>query len=211
MQTVDFNTQMNRLFTQPDSIDNADVSTNVVPDIMKQKIGLPISTSKYKWWDKTMPLFSTGENNDGRMVHVADGAPIKFQYYADNDGTKLSSTSTEWLTSIPSLTNADTLGIRPDLIGRKIDSWADLLNSEFKGKAALVDEYDIGILDAVMALQASGQMKYAEIGNLTKAEIDDTIAELIEYKKSSHFLSFWQNFDQSVSFMATGEVVVESI
>jgi putative spermidine/putrescine transport system substrate-binding protein len=211
MQTVDFNTQMNRLFTQPDSIDIADVSINVVPDIMKQKIGLPISTSKYKWWDQTMPLFSKGEYADGKKAPTAGGAPIKFQYYADKDGAKLSKTPTEWLTSIPSLTNADTLGIRPDLIGRKIDSWAELLNPEFKGKAALVDEYDIGILDAVMALQASGQMKYADIGNLTKAEIDATIAKLIEYKKSGHFRSFWQNFDQSVSFMATGEVVIESM
>lgn len=41
MQTVDLNTQMNRLFTQPDSIDIADVSIIVIPDIMK-KIGLPI-------------------------------------------------------------------------------------------------------------------------------------------------------------------------
>ncbi|HWL18822.1 MAG TPA: twin-arginine translocation signal domain-containing protein, partial [Bradyrhizobium sp.] len=47
MQTVDLNTQMNRLFTQPDSIDIADVSINVVPDIMKKKIGLPIPVSKY--------------------------------------------------------------------------------------------------------------------------------------------------------------------
>jgi putative spermidine/putrescine transport system substrate-binding protein len=159
MQTVDFNTQMNRLFTQSDSIDIADVSINVVPDNMKQKIGLPISTSKYKWWDKTMPLFSTGEYNDVRKAHVVGGAPIKFQYYVGKDGTKLSPPPTEWLTSIPSLTNADTLGVRPDLISCKIDSWADLLNPEFKGKAALVDEYDIAILDAVMALQASGQMK----------------------------------------------------
>ena len=36
MQTVDYATQLNRLFTQPDSIDIADLSINVVPDIMKQ-------------------------------------------------------------------------------------------------------------------------------------------------------------------------------
>ena len=178
---------------------------------MKQKIGLPIPVSKYKWWDKTMPLFTKGEYPDGKKASVEGGAPIKFQYYADKDGTKLSPTPTEYLTSIPTLTNADTLGIRPDLIGRKIESWAELINPQFKGKAALVDESDIGILDAVMALEAAGAMKYGDKGNLSKAEIDKTIAALIDLKKGGQFRSFWQNFDQSVSLMASGEVVIQSM
>ena len=211
MQTVDLNTQMNRLFTQPDSIDIADVSINVVPDIMKKKIGLPIPVSKYKWWDTSMPLFKKGEYPDGRKASVEGGAPIKFQYYADKDGSKLSPTPTDYLTSIPSLTNADTLGIRPDLVGRKIESWAELFNPQFKGKAALVDAPDIGILDAVMALEASGAMKYGDKGNLTKPEIDQTIKLLIDLKKGGQFRSFWQNFDQSVSLMASGEVVIQSM
>ena len=211
MQTVDLNTQMNRLFTQPDSIDIADVSINVVPDIMKKKIGLPIPVSKYKWWDTSMPLFTKGEYPDGRKASVEGGAPIKFQYYADKDGSKLSPTPTDYLTSIPSLTNADTLGIRPDLVGRKIESWAELFNPQFKGKAALVDAPDIGILDAVMALEASGAMKYGDKGNLTKPEIDQTIKILIDLKKGGQFRSFWQNFDQSVSLMASGEVVIQSM
>src|SRR5258707_2416240 len=211
MQTVDLNTQMNRLFTQPDSIDIADVSINVVPDIMKRKTGLPIPVSKYKWWDTSMPLFTKGEYPDGRKASVEGGAPIKFQYYADKDASKLSPTPTDYLTSIPSLTNADTLGIRPDLVGRKIESWAELINPQFKGKAALVDAPDIGILDAVMALEASGAMKYGDKGNLTKPEIDKTIKLLIDLKKSGQFRSFWQNFDQSVSLMASGEVVIQSM
>jgi putative spermidine/putrescine transport system substrate-binding protein len=211
MQTVDLNTQMNRLFTQPDSIDIADVSINVVPDIMKKKIGLPIPVSKYKWWDTSMPLFTKGEYPDGRKASVEGGAPIKFQYYADKEGSKLSPTPTDYLTSIPSLTNADTLGIRPDLVGRKIESWAELFNPQFKGKAALVDAPDIGILDAVMALEASGAMKYGDKGNLTKPEIDQTIKLLIDLKKGGQFRSFWQNFDQSVSLMASGEVVIQSM
>jgi len=211
MQTVDLNTQMNRLFTQPDSIDIADVSINVVPDIMKKKIGLPIPVSKYKWWDTSMLLFTKGEYPDGRKASVEGGAPIKFQYYADKDASKLSPTPTDYLTSIPSLTNADTLGIRPDLVGRKIESWAELFNPQFKGKAALVDAPDIGILDAVMALEASGAMKYGDKGNLTKPEIDQTIKLLIDLKKGGQFRSFWQNFDQSVSLMASGEVVIQSM
>lgn len=211
MQTVDLNTQLNRLFTQPDSIDIADIAINNVPDIMKKGLGQAIPVSKYKWWDKTMPLFTKGEYPDGRKASVQGGAPIKFQYYTDASGSRLSATPTDHLTSIPTLTNADTLGIRPDLVGRRIDSWGELLNPEFKGKAALVDESDIGILDAVMALEAAGFIKYGDKGNLTKAEIDKTIDKLIALKKAGQFRSFWQNFDQSVSFMASGEVVIQSM
>ncbi len=210
-QAVDYATQLNRTFTQPESIDISDLSINVVPDLIKQGIGMPISTSKYKWWDKTVPLFSKGEYPNGHKASMQGGAPIKFQYYADKDGKALSPTPTDWLTSIPTLYNADTLGIRPDLVGQKIDSWAELFNPKFKGKASLVDESDIGILDAAMALEAAGQMKYIDKGNMTKAEIDKTIAALIDLKKGGQFRSFWQNFDQSVSLMASGEVVIQSM
>ena len=211
MQTVDYATQLNRIFTQPDSIDISDLSINVVPDMMRQGLGLPIPVSKYAYWDKTVPLFSKGTYPDGKPASLQGGAPIKYQYYADKDGSKLSATPTDWLASIPTLYNADTLGIRPDLVGHKIESWAELINPQFKGKASLVDESDIGILDAAMALEAAGRMTYVDKGNMTKPEIDKTIAALIELKRAGQFRSFWQNFDQSVSLMASGEVVIQSM
>jgi len=67
MQTVDLNTQMNRLFTQPDSIDIADVSINVVPDIMKKKIACR-SGVQIQMVDTSMPLFTKGEyRTDARL------------------------------------------------------------------------------------------------------------------------------------------------
>ena len=56
------------------------------------------------------------------------------------EGAKVTDgTPSEFLTGIPTVTNADTLGIRPDLVERPVSSWADLLSPEFKGKAALQD------------------------------------------------------------------------
>src|SRR5436853_7669841 len=104
---------------------------------------------------------------------------------------------TEWLTGIPTITNADTLGIRPDLVGRPVESWADLLSPEFKGKAALQDQPTVGVIDVAMALEARGDIKYGNKGNMTKAEIDKTIDTMIAVKKSGHFRSFWTSFDQS--------------
>jgi putative spermidine/putrescine transport system substrate-binding protein len=125
--------------------------------------------------------------------------------------TEFSATPTEWMTLIPTTYNADTLGIRPDLIKRPIDSWAELLNPQFKGKAALLNIPAIGIMDSAMAIEAMGHMKYGDKGNMTKAEIDQTIRILIEAKHAGQFRAFWKDFNESVNLMASGEVVIQSM
>ena len=62
-------------------------------------------------------------------------------------------------------------------------SWAELLNPEFKGRTALVDVPQIGIMDAAMAIEARGDIKYGDKGNMTQEEIDKTIEILIEAKE----------------------------
>jgi putative spermidine/putrescine transport system substrate-binding protein len=115
------------------------------------------------------------------------------------------------MTLIPTVYNADTLGIRPDLIKRPISSWAELLNPEFKGKAAILNIPSIGIMDAAMVVEAMGLYKYPDKGNMTKAEIDLTIKTLIEAKKSGQFRALWKDFNESVNLMASGEVVIQSM
>jgi hypothetical protein len=48
----------------------------------------------------------------------------------------------------------------------------ELLNPEFKGKAAILDIPSIGIIDAAMVIEAAGAYKYPDEGNMTKPEID---------------------------------------
>ena len=71
------------------------------------------------------------------------------------NSTKFAKGATEWVTLIPTVYNADTLGIRPDLIKRPITSWKELLNPEFKGKASILNIPSIGIMDAAMVVEAS--------------------------------------------------------
>jgi putative spermidine/putrescine transport system substrate-binding protein len=115
------------------------------------------------------------------------------------------------MTLIPTVYNADTLGIRPDLIKRPISSWAELLNPEFKGKAAILNIPSIGIMDAAMVVEAMGLYKYPDKGNMTKKEIDLTIKTLIEAKRAGQFRSLWKDFNESVNLMASGEVVIQSM
>ena len=70
----------------------------------------------------------------------------------------------QWMTLIPTVYNADTLGIRPDLIKRPIESWTELLNPEFKGKAAILNIPSIGIMDAAMVVEATGELQVRRQG-----------------------------------------------
>ncbi len=118
---------------------------------------------------------------------------------------------TNWYTMVPTIYNADTLGIRPDLIGRSIESWTELLNPEFRGKASILNISSIGIMDAAMVCEAMGEIQYGDKGNMTKEEIDKTMAIFTEAKKAGQFRAFWKTFDESVNLMASGEVVIQSM
>ena len=115
------------------------------------------------------------------------------------------------MTLIPTVYNADTLGIRPDLIKRPINNWSELLNPEFKGKASILNIPSIGIMDAAMVVESMGEYKYPDKGNMTKKEIDLTMKILTEAKKAGQFRAFWSDFNESVNLMASGEVVIQSM
>jgi len=117
-----------------------------------------------------------GEYPDGRKVSAQGTLPYKVQYLESPTAKSFAKHPTEWLTGIPTVYNADTLGIRPDLLHRPIEHWSELLNPEFKGKSAIVDVPSIGIMDAAMASEATGKLQYVDKGNMTTAEIDKTIA-----------------------------------
>src|SRR5690606_34537330 len=69
----------------------------------------------------------------------------------------------------------------------------------------------IGIMDAAMAVEAAGIYRYPDKGNMTREEIDLTIKALIEAKKHGQFRALWKDFNESVSLMASGEVMLQSM
>ncbi len=203
---------LNRFLSQSSAIDCADISLTNMRYLIGRNVLQAIPLAKFKYWDQTIPLFTKGEYPDGRKIVQQGITPTMILYAADATGQKTTNgAQTEWLTGIPTVTNGDTLGIRPDLVGRKINSWADVLSPEFKGKAAIQDNPTIGIIDVAMALEARGDIKYGNKGNMTKEEIDKTIGIMTDIKKSGQFRSFWGSFDQSVNLMASGEVVIQSM
>src|SRR6195256_3926497 len=211
MQATESMDLLNRFLSQSSAIDVGDVSIVFMKYLVGRNVLQAIPLSKYKDWDKVIPLFSKGVYPSGSEASTQGVAPYTVLYATGPDGQTFSKGPTEWLTGIPTITNADTLGIRPDLTGRPIKSWADLLGAEFKGKAALQDQPTVGVIDVAMALEARGDLKYGNKGNMTREEIDKTINTMMDVKKGGQFRSFWSTFDQSVNLMASGEVVIQSM
>jgi len=211
MQTADHAALLNRLVNEPKTIDIADTEYFFQHFMVGRNIIQPIPLAKYKYWDQTVPIFSKGEYPDGRKVSTQGTLPFKVQYLESRTAKTFAKQPTELLAGIPTVFNADTLGIRPDVIHRPIEHWKELLNPEFKGKTAIVDVPSIGIMDAAMAIESRGDLKYGDKGNMTREEIDKTIAILIAAKKAGQFRAFWTTFDESVNLMASGEVVIQSM
>ena len=211
MQATESADLLNRFLSQSSAIDVGDVSITFMKYLVGRNVLQAIPRAKYKYWDQTIPLFTKGEYPNGSEASTQGVAPYTVLYATGPDGQKFAKGPTDWLTGIPTITNADTLGIRPDLTGRPISSWADLISPEFKGKAALQDQPTVGVIDVAMALEARGDLKYGNKGNMTKEEIDKTINLMMDIKKSGQFRSFWTTFDQSVNLMASGEVVIQSM
>ena len=72
-----------------------------------------------------VPIFSKGEYPDGRKVSNQGILPFEVQYVEKPGDKKFATKPTDYITGIPTVYNADTLGIRPDLVKRKIESWAE--------------------------------------------------------------------------------------
>lgn len=199
-----------RAVTAPNSFDLIDTEYFSLKKIVPTGNLLAIDAKRIKNADKITPLFTRGEVA-GKKIGDQGTAPKKVMFLEGPGSKVFSPTPTQWMTLIPTTYNADTLGIRPDLIKRPVTSWAELLNPEFKGKTAILNIPSIGIMDAAMVVEAMGIHKYADKGNMTRAEIDLTIKTLIEAKRNGQFRALWKDFNESVNLMASGEVVIQSM
>ncbi len=200
-----------RVITQPNSFDILDTEYFSLKKLVPSGNILPMDAKKIKEFDNITPVFTKGQLPNGKVIGDQGTAPKKVMFVEGQHSSTFSKTPTEWVTLIPTVYNADTLGIRPDLIKRPIEHWAELLNPEFKGKAAILNIPSIGIMDAAMVVESLGKYKYPDKGNMTKPEIDMTMGVLTEAKKNGQFRAFWKDFNESVNLMASGETVIQSM
>ena len=210
MSVTDHPGLINRIINDPASLDVADM------EIWQSKVAVPqgalqgIEIAKIRNWDKLTPLYTDG-TFEGKEASREGDAPFEFIYRESEEAHGFAQGPTDWVNFVPGVYNADTLGIRPDLVGREVTSWADLISSDFTGRAAIQNVPTNGIMDAMMALEAAGELTYADKGNPSQDELAATIAKLIELKRAGHWRALWSTFDESVNLMAAGEVVIQSM
>lgn len=210
MTALDSDAVTQRVATQPNSFDIADIEYWMCKKVWPIGNLQAMDTSRIANYNKIVGIFKDGKLTPESTI--AQGtAPHTVGFVAGKDGREFVAEESGWMTLIPTIYNADTLGIRPDLIGRPINNWSELLNPEFKGKASILDISSIGIMDMAMVCESMGEIQYGDKGNMTREEIDKTIAIFTEAKKAGQFRAFWKTFDESVNLMASGEVVIQSM
>ena len=207
-QALGYGAMFGKMLNQNDQYEVAEGYYNDFDVMVPAKVWQPIDTKRIKEWDKVTDLAKTGkltpESNEGQ-----GDAPFR-HLWVDASGNRVRGPS-RYITALPGWHNADSLGYNPDETGRKIESWAELFSPDFKGKVALLNVPQIGVMDAAMGVEALGLMKFGDKGNMTKKEIDFLIDFLIKKKQEGHFRAFWETFGQSVNLMVSGEVVLESM
>ena len=207
-QAMGYGEMFSKMLNQNDQYEIAEGYFNDMRVMAPAKVWQPIDTKKIKEWDKVTNLTKTGKLTPESSEGQGD-APFKLMW-CDESGTIVKGPS-QYIIMVPGWHNADSLGYNPKATGRAIESWSELLNKDFKGKVALLNVPQIGVMDAALAIEALGLKKFVDKGNMTKAEIDFLIDYLIPLKKAGHFRAFWENFGQSVNLMVNGEVALESM
>ena len=201
MQNLDTSAAINRFITQPNTVDICDLEGWQAKLAAKRGVIQGIEAKRIKEFDNFLPIFTKGEL-DGAKIANEGISPYAALYLDGKDSTELHDGVSEWLTNVPQVYNADSIGYRPDLVDHPVTEWKDLIDPKYKGKAAILDVPAIGIMDAALCMESAGLIQYGDKGNMTKEEIDKTIDKLIELKRDGHFRATWTTFDQSVQLMA---------
>ncbi|MDD9994387.1 MAG: extracellular solute-binding protein [Dehalococcoidia bacterium] len=207
-QALGYGAMLTKMLNQTDQFECAEAYYNDMDLFIPAKVFQPIDTTRVKEWDKVSDLCKTGKLTPDSKVGQGD-APVR-QIWVDEDGNRTEGPS-RYVSMVPGWHNADTLGYNPEETGRKIETWAELFSPDFKGRVALLNTPQIGVMDAAMAIEAMGLFKFKDKGNMTREEIDFMVEFLIGKKKEGHFRAFWETFGQSVNLMVSGEVVLESM
>ena len=104
---------VNRVTTQPDSVDVAD------GEIWQRLLTVPrgvfqgIDISRIKLWDRVTPIYSEGQFL-GKQISRVGISPFEVMYLPSKEATTFADRPTDWASMLPGVFNADTLGIRPE-------------------------------------------------------------------------------------------------
>jgi putative spermidine/putrescine transport system substrate-binding protein len=172
----------------------------------------PIETKRIRYWNEINNLTKTGRLTDGAKIGQGD-APHKL-LYVQGDGS-LGTADSGMVSFLPYVHNVDSFGYNTDVIPKGVpyetESWGWLLDDAYAGKVGIINAPTIGLFDLALAAKARGLVSIQNVGAMTESELDALFKVLIDYKRRGHFSGFWTSVPESVDFMASGRVVIESM
>ncbi|MBV1880114.1 MAG: extracellular solute-binding protein [Pseudomonadales bacterium] len=172
----------------------------------------PIDTRRISHWGEINSLTKTGKLTPEAKVGAGD-APYKLLYVQDNE--ELGKQQSDKVSFLPYVHNVDSFGYNSNVIKRGIpyetESWGWLLNEKYSGKVGIVNAPTIGLFDLALAAQSLGLAKFENIGAITNQELDRLFAILSEMRKAGHFSGFWNSVPESIQFMISERVAIESM
>ncbi|HCG89851.1 MAG TPA: signal peptide prediction, partial [Alteromonas macleodii] len=122
---------------------------------------------------------------------------------------------TDTISFLPYVHNVDSFGYVTSKLPKELqgqeESWGWLLDSRYSGKVGIVNDPTIGLFDLALAAQAKGFIQFQDIGAMTEYELDDLFSLLIELTQLNHFNGFWTSVPESIDFMKSGRVAIESM
>lgn len=196
----------------PESFDLYEQWSNSINILWQADAIQPIDKNRIQHWSEINNLCKTGKLTEDAKFGAGD-APYKL-LYAQDDGT-LSSNETDKVSFLPYVHNVDSFGYNANVIPRGepyvTESWAWLFDPKYSGKVGVVNAPTIGLFDMALAAQASGAMTFGDIGAMTRLELDQLFNLLSEMRQKGHFNGFWTSVPESVSFMKSNRVVIESM
>lgn len=147
---------------------------------------VPLDTSRIPNWKNVLPIYNEGGAAASTIRH--EGKVI----------------------AIPYIANADSLAYNYEKIGSDLNSWEALFDSQFRGRAAMQNDFGPTLTNTAIYLQQSGKQDIVNASDMTPAEVKGVCEFLIALKKKGHFRTFWNGFQNGVSLLASEEVLVSS-
>lgn len=196
----------------PSSFDVYEQWSNSIKVLWQANAIQPIDKQRVRRWAEINPLTKTGRLTPDMRIGAGD-APHKL-LHVQADG-ELGSVATDQISFVPYVHNVDSFGYNTDVIPEgspyETESWGWLLDPAHHGKVGLVNEPAIGVFDAALAARANGLVEIADLGAMTRDEIDRLFEVLVRLKRDGHFAGIWNSVPQSIRFMETGRVAIESM
>ncbi len=167
----------------------------------------PLAISRIDRWDEINDLPKTGRLR-ADMPPPPGGDPSR-RLYVQLDGS-MGETPSDRISMTPTVHNADSfavIGCRPE----EVQSWRVLLDSDWSGRVLLQRDAAIGSLDMLLAMQASGELLTADLGDLKLEEIEAFIGRVRALVRRSHFHTIWADEEDAVAAMRSGRRLIGSM